>query len=97
MTAQVTLTLAVDGRSTVFVQPDSEQECLLGSNAFPALGLSVVRANGQRVTASEENDAKPAHLNLVRSVTIPGQKGGFVTGQIEGDPSSVKPQLSANI
>ena len=93
MTAQVTLTLAVDGRSTtvpVLVQPDSEQECLLGSNAFPALGLSVVRANGQRLTASEENDAKPVHVNLVQSVTIPGQKGRFVKGQIEDDPSKLE-------
>ena len=38
-------TLAVDGKSTtvpVFVQPDSEQECLLGSNVLPALGISIV-------------------------------------------------------
>ena len=40
ITAQVPLTLRVDGRVTsvpVFIQPDSEQECLLGSNALPAL------------------------------------------------------------
>ena len=41
VTAQVLFTLAVDGKSTavpVFVQPDSEQ--------LPALGISLVRANG---------------------------------------------------
>ena len=35
ITAQVPLTLSVEGKVTsvpVFVQPDSEQECLLGSN-----------------------------------------------------------------
>lgn len=54
MTAQVLFTLAVDGKSTtvpVFVQPDSEQECLLGSNVLPALGISVVRADGRKLTA----------------------------------------------
>ena len=93
VTAQVTLTLAVDGRSTtvpVFVQPDSEQECLLGSNVFPALGLSVVWANGKRLTASVEKDAEPARVNLVQSVTIPGQKSRFVKGQIEGDASKLE-------
>ena len=83
----------MDGKSTtvhVFVQPDSEQECLLGSNMLPALGISLVRANGQKLTASIENETEPAHINLVQSVTIPGQKGRFVKGQIEGDPSKLE-------
>ena len=71
----------------VFVQPDSEQECLLRSNVLPALGISVVRANGQKLTASIENEAEPDYINLVQSVTIPSQKDRFVKGQIEGDPS----------
>ena len=90
---QVTFTLAVDGRSTtvpVFVQPDSEQECLLGSNVLPALGLSVVRANGQQLTASVENEVGPSHVNLVQTVTIPGQKGRFVKGQVDGDSSDLE-------
>ena len=93
VTAQVLFTLAVDGKSTavpVFVQPDSEQECLLGSNVLPALGISVVRANGRKLTASVENGVEPAHVNLVQSVIIPGQKGRFVRGQVEGNPSKVE-------
>ena len=93
VSAQVLFTLSVDGKSTtvpVFVQPDSEQECLLGSNVLPALGISLVRANGQKFTASIENEAEPAHINLVQSVTIPGQKGRFVKGRIEGDPSKLE-------
>ena len=84
VTAQVLFTLAVDGKSTavpVFVQPDSEQECLLGSNVLPALGISVVRANGRKLTASVENGVEPAHVNLVQSVIIPGQKGRFVSSR----------------
>ena len=93
VTAQVLFTLAVDGKSTavpVFVQPDSEQECLLGSNVLPALGISVVRANGRKLTASVENGVEPAHVNLVQSVIIPGQKGRFVRGQVEGNPNKVE-------
>ena len=29
------------------MQPDSEQQCLLGMNVLPALGLSIRRANGE--------------------------------------------------
>ena len=50
VTDQVTLRIIVDDKSTTvpaFVQPDSEQECRLGSNVLPALGISVLRANGQ--------------------------------------------------
>ena len=31
----------------VFVQPQSEQCCLLGMNVLPALGLDITRANGE--------------------------------------------------
>ena len=80
---QVLFTPAVDGKSTtvpVFVRPDSEQECLLGSNVLTALGISLVRANGQKLAASVESGIEPAHVNLVQSVSIPGQKGRFVKG-----------------
>ena len=36
----------------VFVQPDSEQECLLGSNVLSAIGITVTRASGEPLTAS---------------------------------------------
>ena len=93
VSAQVTFTLAVDGRYTtvpVFVQPDSEQECLLGSNVLLALSLSVVQANGQQLTASVENEVGPAYVNLVQTVTIPGQKGRFVKDQVNGDSSNLE-------
>ena len=49
ITAQLQLIIEADGESTnviVFVQPDSKQQCLLGMNVWPALGLSIRRANG---------------------------------------------------
>ena len=64
ITAQVPLTLSVDGKVTsvpIFIQPDSEQDCLLGSNVLPALGISVVRVTGEPMIASQMVlcDSKP--------------------------------------
>ena len=42
-----------------------------------ALGISVVRASGQKVHASQDGKVETAHVNLVQSVTIP------VKGQLE--------------
>ena len=53
ITAQTTLTIEADGESAcvpVFIQPDSEQPCLLGMNALPSLGLPFCRANGEPIT-----------------------------------------------
>ena len=67
MTAQVPITISVDGKVTsvpVFIQPNSEQDCLLGSYVLPALGISVVRANGHPLIASPnrlgENETLPS-------------------------------------
>jgi hypothetical protein len=45
ITAQLPLTFTVDCESVnvlTFVQPDSEQPCLLGMNAIPSLGITVL-------------------------------------------------------
>ena len=50
VTAQLNLTFSMDGMCVtvpVFVQPDSEQACLLGMNVIPHLGIKLVRANGK--------------------------------------------------
>ena len=88
MTAQVSLTVGVDSRSTevpVFIQPDSEQECLLGSDVLPSLGITVVRANGKPLAASTERESKPAQVNLVQTTTIPGMRGCYVKAQVNRD------------
>ena len=70
----------------VFVQPDSEQPCLLGMNALPSLAISVLRRNGEPV-ASTPNPREPqvARVSLVESVAIPGQKGRYLKAQIDCD------------
>ena len=57
ITAQVDLTYMLDGRSAIiptFVQPDSEQGCLLGANALPLLGITVSRSNGDIIMAGTQ-------------------------------------------
>ena len=56
ITAQITLVLSLGDRSVqvpVFVQPDSEQACLLGINAIPHLGINVSHSDGKPVVTQE--------------------------------------------
>ena len=85
VTAQVQFTLSMDDRSTtapIFVQPDSEQECLLGSNVLPSLGITVSRINGEPLTASIESESEPAQVNLAQATAIPGMKGCYVKAHV---------------
>ncbi len=90
VTAQVAMTISVDQHSVivpVFVQPDSAQECLLGMNAIPFLGFVMTRSNGETLwsppnSTSEESEA---YVNLVSSVTIPGFKGSYAVGKVNGE------------
>ena len=78
ITAQVELTLAADGRKVtvpVFIQPNSEQACLLGTNALFALRVSVSRANGEPLKSC---GGPQAHVRLIQAATIPSMKGHIV-------------------
>ena len=68
----------------VFIQPGSEQDCLLGSNALPALGISVVRANGQPLVASSNvlGENETARLGLVQTTTLPGWNSCFAKAKV---------------
>ena len=92
VTAQVKFTFTVDGSfivTPVFVQRDSEQDSLLGSNVLIAIGITVMRANGEPLTASSvdkpSSEPKIAHVNLVQATTIPGIKGCYVRAQIDAE------------
>ena len=91
VTAQVKLTLVSDGKSVVvpvFVQPDSEQSCLLGMNTAPALGLKFLRSNGQPLQTQPEklsSTATAAAVYLVQSSTVPGRKGRFLEAHVGSD------------
>ena len=61
ITAQVQLTLTLKSKSvavTVFVQPDSEQECLLGMNVIPLLGIEVRHSDGTLLLPVEDESPK---------------------------------------
>ena len=83
ITAQLQVKVEADGESVcvpVFVQPQSEQDCLLGMNVLPALGLAITRANGESLISKHEASSKVAHahVSLVQSSTIPSLKGQFL-------------------
>ena len=73
ITAQVPLVLSLGDRSVsvpVFVQPDSGQACLLGINAIPLLGISVLQSDGNPVLShAPGSPSKPdvATVSLVKS------------------------------
>ena len=73
----------------VFVQPDSEQPCLLGMNAIPSLGITVLRHTGEPILSNDASEPKletrVARVSLVESVVIPGQKGRYIQAHVDCD------------
>ena len=77
ITAQVQVEIEADGECVcvpVFVQPQSEQCCLLGMNVLPALGLDITRANGESlITKNPEGTAvcldEGVNVGVVRCIT----------------------------
>ena len=60
----------------VFIQPDSEQPCLLGMNAAPSLGLSFCRANGEPITCkANPTQSVSASVCLIQTTQVPGCTG----------------------
>lgn len=90
ITAQLQVTLEADCKSTcvsVFIQPDSEQMCLLGMNAIPSLGITMLRANGEPlVSTSAPAPPRVATVHLVQSTTIPSQRGRLVKAHVDCNP-----------
>ena len=86
ITAQLRVTVEADGESVcvpVFVQPQSEQDCLLGMNVLPALGLEITRANGKPLITKIESESKVACVRLVKSLSIPSLKGCFLELEVD--------------
>ena len=94
VTARADLTLEADGlrvTAPVFVQPQSEQDCLLGMNVAPALGLKFLNAKGEPLIEDPpEARIQSAKVRLVQSVKIPGRMGTFVKAEVDGDHRSVE-------
>ena len=101
ITARVNLTITVDDYTVtvpVFVQPDSAQECLLGMNVLPQLGIKIHRANGKSLQQVGGTPEK-AEVRLVHSVVIPSHHAKLVTAQVEvplkkGDQMVFEPNLN---
>ena len=86
ITARIHLTFSADGKTAripVFIQPSSEQECLLGSNVLSLLGVTVHRASGELLGAMPK-PTLAANVQLVRAVRIPGRTGVFAEVEISG-------------
>ena len=85
ITVQLDMAFKMDDKkveATVFVQPDSAQSCLLGTNVIPLLGIEVTRAKGKilfpvsKLNLSGNSGGKDemAKVGLARSVRIPSNK-----------------------
>ena len=68
------------------MQPDSSQDCLIGMNAAPALGLSFLDRNGIPLRMAGSVPVTTASVNLIRTKAIPARSRSFV----EPDPCSLE-------
>jgi len=89
ITAQVQFTVSLRSRSVtvpVFVQPDSEQVCLLGMNVLPLLGIEVRHSDGTQLLPVKQktNDlhkSAVSTISLLTSTVIPSHKGCVLQAQ----------------
>ena len=85
ITARTQLNVEADGKSVivpVFVQPDSSQACLLGSNVLMHLGVIVQRANGNPVKLVG-GEISQSQIRLVQAVSVPSGKAKFVEATLD--------------
>ena len=87
ISAQLTVSMETDGKSVmvpVFVQPHSDQKCLLGMNACPALGVSFTDGKGvplkEHISQGSEMTGK---VYLVQTCSIPRMAGKFLEARVE--------------
>ena len=87
ITAEVPFHFALDGCTTyapVFVQPDSDIQCLLGINVIPSLGIRVKRANGElMIEPTAPEPAAEAKVYLIQSTRIQGRKGTVLEAKFD--------------
>ena len=90
ITAQVPLVVSLGSNLVtvpVFVQPDSEQACLLGMNALPLLGIEVRQSNGTLILPSELKPGNSSRttiskISLLTSAVVPSHKGCVLHAEI---------------
>ena len=100
ITAQVDLFVKAGGKAmsvSMFVQPDSAQECLLGTNASIPLGFQFVDGKGKPLRSSLEPqfelesksvyEPQVAHVSLIQASSIPSRKCRFLKAKVSGECS----------
>ena len=95
ITAQVDLSVKSGGKTvsvTMFVQPDSAQECLLGTNASLPLGFKFVDGKGNPLRSSSdpqfaESEPQVAQVSLIQASSIPSRKCRFLKAKVSGEYS----------
>ena len=54
-------------------------------NAITYLGIQVVRTCGEKLLPSLPSQPEVASVSVVQAVTIPGEKGCFVSAKVHGE------------
>ena len=74
---------------TTFVQPNSTQDCLLGTNASLPLGFQFMDGKGAPLmsffTPKSTSEPKVAQVSLIQASSIPSQKCRFLKAKVSGD------------
>ena len=86
VTAQVTLPVETGSNSVqtvFFVQPDSSQDCLIGMNAAPALGLSFLDRDGKPLRTASAVPTTSSSVSLVQTKAIPARARSFVEAGVD--------------
>ena len=86
ITAETLLTIEADGHqvsTSVFVQPGSEQLCLLGTNVILPLNLKFLKSNRDPLKTEMPKSAKSVKVSLIEATTIPARKGRFIEASLD--------------
>ena len=72
----------------VFVQPDSAQECLMGTNASIPLGFKFTDGKGKPLRTNPEplpTEPGIVRVSLIKATTIPSRKSRFLKTKVTGE------------
>ena len=102
LTAEVLLTIEANGHQVnapVFVQPGSEQLCLLGTNVTLPLKLKFLKLNGEPLVTEMPITYRAVKVSLIETATIPARKGCFIEASLEhefaaGDEVVFEPKMN---
>ena len=68
-----------------FIQPDSTQDCLIGMNVAPALGLSFLDNRGKPLRTRGSQSLTNASVNLIQTQPVPARSRSFVEAKVDAE------------